>query len=254
MKPHASSWKQTLQCIAADVHEGFVQITRHGMAVLGLAVAAVAIAFGTRPTLQTSANDFLMGWLQSRQIENSEVRPANTGAQRATALPIQDLTHEQLSVSQWLSRKYRVSQEPMAALVAEAWDIGLRSNIPPTLILAVIGAESSFNPFAQRSEHARGLMQIESQSQAASFNHFGGQLSAFDPLTNLRVGSRMLQAAIQHADSLEEGLRHFARNSSQSGDASYVHRILGEHQLLERLMQTQATSAAATGSGGTGRL
>ena len=49
----------------------------------------------------------------------------------------------------WLSRKYNVAPEPLAALVAEAFAAGPRTKIDPLLIMAVMAVESGFNPYAQ---------------------------------------------------------------------------------------------------------
>ena len=48
----------------------------------------------------------------------------------------------------------------MSRLVQEAWEGGSRSGLDPTLILAIMAIESSFNPFAQSSVGAQGLMQV----------------------------------------------------------------------------------------------
>jgi hypothetical protein len=243
-RTQASTWRQITDCIASDIREGFVEITHHSMAALGLAVIAVVITFVARPDLQTAANEYLLGWIQSHQGDGS-ASAAEPGASRSTALATRTLTQEQLAVTQWLSRKYRISPEPLAALVTEAWTVGERSQVPPTLILAVIAVESNFNPFAQRSDSNRGLMQIDSLSQQDTLSRFGGPLSVFDPLTNLRVGSRVLQSFIQETGSLEDGVRAYAQTSPQGADSSYTERVLAEHKLLERLIQTQATAAAA---------
>lgn len=240
-----ASWRQIAHGIASDVREGFVEITRHGMAALGMAVLAVVIVFTARPDLQTLASEYLLGWIQSHQSD-APVVSLETGADRSTALATRQLPPEQLRVTQWLSRKYRVSLEPMAALVTEAWSAGELSQVPPTLILAVIAVESNFNPFAQRGENNRGLMQIESQSQQSTLSQFGGPLSVFDPLTNLRVGTRVLQALIQEAGSLEGGLQAYAQTSPQAADSTYTERVLAEHKLLERLVQTQTTDISNT--------
>jgi Transglycosylase SLT domain len=242
--PQATSWGQIAQSMASDIRAGFVEITRHGMAALGMAVIAVVILFVARPELQTAANEYLLGWIQSQQSDGP-VSTAGPGASRSTAVATQALTPEQRSVSQWLSRKYRISAEPMAALVTEAWSVGELSQVPPTLILAVIAVESNFNPFAQRSDNNRGLMQIDSQSQQDTLSRFGGPLSVFDPLTNLRVGSRVLQSFIQQTGSIEDGLRAYAQTSPQAADSTYTERVLSEHKQLERLIQTQATAASA---------
>lgn len=240
----AASWGQIAQSIASDIRAGFVEITRHGMAALGMAVIAVVILFVARPGLQTAANEFLLGWIQSQQ-HDGPAAAVGPGASRSTAVATQALTPEQRSVALWLSRKYRISAEPMAALVTEAWSVGELSQVPPTLILAVIAVESNFNPFAQRSDNNRGLMQIDSPSQQDTLSRFGGPLSVFDPLTNLRVGSRVLQGFIQQTGSIEDGLRAYAQTSPQAADSTYTERVLSEHKLLERLIQTQATAASA---------
>lgn len=240
----AFAWRQFTHVIASDIREGFVEITRHGMAAVGLAVIAVAITFASRPEVLTAANEFVLGWIYARQNDGaSPDAAAEPGASRSTAVAIQALTPEQRTVTQWLSRKYRISPEPLAALVTEAWSVGERSQVPPTLILAVIAVESNFNPFAQRSDRHRGLMQIDSQTQQDTLSRFGGPLSVFDPLTNLRVGSRALQSFIQETGSIEDGLRAYAQTSPQAADSTYTERVLSEHKQLERLVQTQTAPA-----------
>jgi soluble lytic murein transglycosylase-like protein len=252
-RTQASGWKQIAQGIASDIRAGFVEITRHGMAALGLAVIAVLIAFIARPDMRTAANEYLLGWIQSHQGDGPAAA-AEPGAGRSTAVTTRALTPEQLSVTHWLSRKYRVSAEPLAALVTEAWTVSENSQVPPTLILAVIAVESNFNPFAQRSESNRGLMQVDSLSQQDTLSRFGGPLSVFDPLTNLRVGSRVLQGFIQETGSIENGVRAYAQTSPQAADASYTERVLAEYKLLERLIQTKAAAASASSTTNVKRL
>ena len=68
---------------------------------------------------------------------------------RATATDPKELTRQQAAVAHWLSRRYRVAPEPISRLVQEAWQVGQRAGLDPTLILAIMAIESSFNPFAQ---------------------------------------------------------------------------------------------------------
>jgi soluble lytic murein transglycosylase-like protein len=236
-----------LATLIFDVREGFVEITRHSLAVIGLAVVATALTFAARPGLQQSASETLMGWLQLRQthqVQAQETPVALTAAERSTATTTQELNSEQLAVTHWLSRKYKISPEPLAALVSEAWSLGERSQISPTLILAIMAIESRFNPFASGSQGGMGLMQIEPDAHSSALSPFGGRLAAFDPLTNLRIGTRHLQALIQNASSLEDALQLYARDSGQTQDSLYVDKVLTEQKLLDNAGKGQKTALA----------
>ena len=241
-KAHTTSHRwQPLDSLIQDIRAGFVEITRHSLAMVGLVLLALALVFAARPQLQTTASEWLMGWLSSRQDESQ-------------ALALEELQPEQARVTRWLSRKYRIAPQPLSTLVAEAWQVGQLSQLPPTLILAVMAVESGFNPFARGTQGAMGLMQIEPSSHEDTLSQFGGKLAAFDPLTNLRLGARQLQASIQQGGSIEEGLRQYALISGAS-DSAYVERVMSEHRQLERIAQTQSTTAArSTGAAPTPRL
>jgi hypothetical protein len=235
-----------LQTWAADVREGFVEITRHSLALVGLAVVLVSVTFAARPDLQASASEALFGWLQIRQNDPTDMPVARNAAARSTAASLKNLTPEQLAVTRWLSRKYRVSAEPLSAMVAEAWVTGERSQLAPTLILAIMAVESRFNPFASGSQGNVGLMQIEPQAHAETLGQFGGPLSAFDPLTNLRVGVRHLQGLMQQTSTLEEALFLYGTSSGQLMESQYVERVLAEQQLLDKVTEKLSTAALAT--------
>ncbi|WP_158270642.1 lytic transglycosylase domain-containing protein [Limnohabitans sp. Bal53] len=239
--------KLVAHTLICDVREGFVEITRHSLALIGLIVVAIALTFVARPGLQQTANDTLIGWLQGRQVQLLQAQEAPwppSPAERSTATSVNNLNQEQVAVTQWLSRKYKISPEPLAALVSEAWSLGERSQIAPTLILSIMAIESRFNPFASGSQGAMGLMQIEPDAHSTVLSPFGGRLAAFDPLTNLRVGTRYLQGLIHDTTSLEEALRLYALASGQGKGEQYVERVLAEQKLMDHISQGQKTALA----------
>ena len=238
-----------LKTWATDVREGFVEITRHGLALFGLVVVIVGLGFLARPSLQTSASEVLLGWLEIRQSVVLEPPAVNTAADRSTTQSLEDLTPDQAAVTRWLSRKYRVSSEPMGAMVAEAWRLGERSQLPPSLILAIMAVESRFNPFASGSQGNVGLMQLEIKAHAETLGQFGGPLSAFDPLTNVRVGVRHLQSLLQQTSSLEEALALYGASSGQVMESQYVDRVRAEQRQLDQVTDKQNTAAWLTQSG-----
>ena len=171
-----------LRTFATDIAQGFFEITHNGFALVGLAVMFAAITLTARPELREVGEVKLFSWVNDLDAND-----------RATASNPKDLPKQQASVAFWLSKKYRVAPEPLSALVAEAYEIGSHTKIDPTLILAVMAIESGFNPFAQSPVGAQGLMQVMTTVHSDKYENFGGKLAAFDPLTNLRVGAKVLQ-------------------------------------------------------------
>lgn len=220
-----------------DVVEGFFAITHNGLALLGLVVACVAMVAASRPDLRLSAEAQLFDWLRARQVvAQKEQTPAvaDTG-DRTLAINPYTLPKEQAAIAFWLSKKYRVAPEPVSALVAQAFEIGARSKIDPTLLLAVIAVESNFNPFAQSVVGAQGLMQVMTRTHTEKYEDFGGHLAAFDPIVNLRVGAKVLQECIQRAGSVEGGLKYYVGAANQEDDGGYAAKVLAEQARLRQI-------------------
>lgn len=224
--------------------QGTVALTHNGMALLGLGLAFVVAVLLARPDLRAGAEQHLLGWLLQRQTAEL-VLPADPGAvDRVTAADPQTLPKEQAHVADWLSRKYRVASEPVSALVAEAYQTGKRAGIDPTVVLAVVAVESSFNPFAASPVGAQGLMQVMTRVHTDKFADFGGTLAAFDPLTNLRVGIQVLQETLKRAGSLEGALKLYAGAVNTDGNV-YVAKVLSEHDRLKRVAKGEKVGFSA---------
>ena len=230
-----------VRTFVADVTEGFLEITHNSFALIGLAVAFVVLTLTARPDLRQAGEAHLMDWLQSRQVALLEM-PVELGAiERATASNPKDLPKEQAAVAYWLSKKYRVAPEPLSALVAEAYETGARTKIDPSLILAIMAIESSFNPFAQSSVGAQGLMQVMTRVHTDKYENFGGHFAAFDPVTNLRVGVKVLQECIARAGSVEGGLRYYVGAANLPDDGGYTAKVLAEHFRLRQVAGGRST-------------
>ncbi|WP_371809241.1 lytic transglycosylase domain-containing protein [Aquabacterium sp. A08] len=236
--PRLSGALQVTQTAFKDVAQGFVSVTHNSLALLGLLLAACLVLFVSQPDLRSSAERQLFGWLEERQSQNGEIPADPSAVDRVTATNPKALPREQAQVADWLSRKYRVAPEPIGALVAEAFEIGDRARLDPTLILAVMAIESRFNPFAASPVGAQGLMQVMTRVHADKYEDFGGRLAAFDPVSNLRVGAQVLQETIRRAGSVEGGLRLYVGAVSSSGQ-DYIDKVLSEHERLQRVAQGQ---------------
>ena len=238
-----------LRTFASDIAQGFFEITHNGFALLGLVVAFTVVTMTARPDLRQVAEVQLMGWLQERQVEATGMDTIEAVAEpeavdRATASNPQDLPKQQAAVAYWLSKKYHVAAEPVSALVAEAYELGRRVKLDPTLILAVMAIESGFNPFAQSAVGAQGLMQVMTRVHTEKYDVFGGKLAAFDPLTNLRVGVKVLQECISRAGSVEGGLRYYVGAANIEDDGGYAGKVMAEHGRLQQVAAGRPTPVA----------
>ncbi|MEJ8850498.1 lytic transglycosylase domain-containing protein [Variovorax rhizosphaerae] len=250
MKQALASTARGLRTFWSDVADGFFELTHNGFALIGLSIVFAALALLARPDLRESGEAHLMGWLQSRKPvvapEPTDLQP--NAIDRTTAASPGDLPKQQAAVAYWLSKKYRVAAEPLSALVAEAYEIGKRTKLDPTLILAIMAVESSFNPFAQSSVGAQGLMQVMTRIHGEKYESAGGTLTAFDPITNMRVGVKVLQECIARAGSVEGGLRHYVGAANLEDDGGYAGKVLAEHARLRQVAQGKAPSTTSSRS------
>ena len=236
---------QALRTFASDIAQGFFEISHNGFALVGLAVVFSVLTLTARPDLRQAGESQLMSWLQARQAATLGMEPELDAVDRATAANPKDLPKQQAAVAYWLSKKYRVAPEPVSALVAEAYEIGEKSKLDPTLILAVMAVESGFNPFAQSTVGAQGLMQVMTGIHSDKYESFGGKLAAFDPVTNLRVGVKVLQECIQRAGSLNAGLKFYVGAANLGDDGGYADKVMAEHGRLRQVASGRSIPMAS---------
>ena len=231
---------QGLRTFGSDIAQGFFEITHNSFALVGLAVVFALVTLSARPDLRQAGESRLMSWLQERRAVTLGMEPELDAIDRATAANPKDLPKQQAAVAYWLSKKYRVAPEPVSALVAEAYEIGEKTKLDPTLILAVMAVESGFNPFAQSPVGAQGLMQVMTGIHSDKYESFGGKLAAFDPVTNLRVGVKVLQECIQRAGSLNAGLKYYVGAANLGDDGGYADKVLAEYARLRQVSTGRA--------------
>ncbi len=261
MRKQAQRLTNLMRATLHDTYQGFVAITHNSAALLGALLVIGLIALSLNANWRTVGEQQLLGWLMNRQEALAAASddgnapallafdPEPTAIDRVTAALPSELPRQQAKVALWLSSKYGVAPEPLGALVAEAFEIGKRIQLDPTLILAIMAIESRFNPFAQSPVGAQGLMQVLTRVHTDKYESFGGKLAAFDPLTNLRVGVKVLQDCIKRAGSIEGGLRLYVGAVTTDGNW-YVDRVIAEHLRIQSValgkpMPTAFPKAAA---------
>ncbi|MCA0327751.1 MAG: lytic transglycosylase domain-containing protein [Proteobacteria bacterium] len=242
---HLTAMGRGVKTFLGDVTEGFFEITHNGLAMVGVVVVLGVALLASRPDLRQEGEERLTEWLTARKVAALGITPELDAIGRVTAANPKELPRAQANVAHWIARKYRVAAEPVAALVAEAYEVGAATGIDPTLVLAVMAIESSFNPFAASPVGAQGLMQVMTQIHSDKYEHFGGHYAAFDPKTNLRVGVKVLQECIARAGSIEQGLKWYVGAANLSTDGGYAEKVMAEHTRLSLVAKGKSVSPNA---------
>jgi soluble lytic murein transglycosylase-like protein len=174
---------------------------------------------------------------QQPSADVGDVKDASGTARTATA-PQDNPRYRQLS--EFLAKRYKVSQAFTLDLVTIAHSAGQQIGLDPLLIIAMIAVESRFNPIAESVMGAKGLMQIIPKFHADKFREIGGeQYAVFDPETNIVVGARILKEYLLRTGSLSSALQMYV-GSSKDEDSTYMDKIMTEKERLQQVLHRSA--------------
>ena len=135
----------------------------------------------------------------------------------------------------YVKRRYRVSQDALLPVFQTAEIVGKERRIDPLLIVAIIGIESRFNPFAESHMGAQGLMQVMPRFHLDKLPKDAGDNPFFDPLLNIKVGAHVLEEAIKRQGGLVAGLQSYAGSSSPTN--GYADKVLAEKERIEQAVR-----------------
>lgn len=137
------------------------------------------------------------------------------------------LTPGQRQITSFLSKRYSVSPEAVESIVRLAYKVGKEEKVEPTLILAIVGIESSYNPFAASPVGARGLMQVMPKIHKDKFEALSpGDWSPLNPEMNMRVGAKIIREYTRRTGSVSAGLRWYVGAAIHGNDGGYPGKVL----------------------------
>ena len=139
------------------------------------------------------------------------------------------------ALSQFVAKRYYVSQEAAFDLVTLAHRAGRQLQLDPLLIIAVIAIESRFNPIAESPAGAKGLMQIIPRYHGDKLEAFGGEQAVFEPEANIHVGAWILKEYLRRTGNLGIALQMYAGALGDQED-QYTRRVLSEHYRLQQVL------------------
>jgi len=158
-----------------------------------------------------------------------EVAGPIQGSEAATPLE-----REQRAVTDYIAKRYRVSDTAVAGFVAAAYRAGAEYNVDPGLILAVMAVESRYNPVAESSVGAKGLMQVMPKFHLDKLAAHGGEPALLEPEVNILVGTRILREYQRRLGDTEAALQMYA-GSLDEPTAQYAAKVFAEKARLDEL-------------------
>jgi len=177
-------------------------------------------AVGTEAPAQTAAADPL-----------AEAAPATTLVASREATP----TRDQRVLAEAISRRYRVAEAASHEYVATAYRVGREYAVDPLLILAVMAIESRYNPVAESSVGAKGLMQVIPRYHPEKLIEHGGDDALLDPEINIRVGTWVLHEYLRRMGDLETALLKYAGALDEPA-SRYADKVLAEKARLQQIL------------------
>lgn len=223
--------------------DAVLHLIQHGLLVLGLVLLLAFFNIVTPNHAATlTANADQSDALSTQSVPN----PAYSAPADATpdAPSGFTLSPRMQGALDYVTRRYRVSPDALMPVFEVAQVVGQERRIDPLLIVAIIGIESGFNPFAESAMGAQGLMQVIPRFHQDKLPEDRGDSPLFDPVINIRVGVDVLQEAIRRRGSLIAGLQYYAGSSDPEG--IYASKVMAEKQRLEQAARrNMATTPAA---------
>ena len=143
---------------------------------------------------------------------------------------------EKNRLAKWISRKYRVSNEAVREIVEVSFSAGDKFEVDPYVIIAVIAIESSFNPLAESSAGALGLMQVMPLIHRKKFEKYGGFDKSLDVKVNVYVGTEILKNFYLRYGNYQRALLAYV-GVPQNSKSRYPKRVLRLRDRLKKLIK-----------------
>ena len=144
------------------------------------------------------------------------------------------LEREQRLLTEFIAKRYRVSDAAVASYVAAAYRAGEQYSVDPLLILAVMAVESRYNPVAESSVGAKGLMQVMPKFHLDKLAAHGGEPALLEPEVNILVGTRILREYQRRLGDTEAALQMYA-GALDEPTSAYSAKVLAEKARLDVL-------------------
>ncbi len=227
----------------SNISSSLASKAHNALTVLGMAsIAAMTLMF-FRPELTDRIKVLSPFWdeysyeSEARELAFVDVAHFENDSANASTAATDSLSNqtsiEQALVINWIAKRYRIAQSASKMLVEAAYSSAQEVKLDPLLVLSVMAIESRFNPFAESSVGAQGLMQVMAKVHQTKFYDHGGTKSVLNPIANIQVGAQILKDLIRRSGSVEAGLKLYVGAGNLESDGGYAAKVLAEYSRLQ---------------------
>jgi soluble lytic murein transglycosylase-like protein len=150
---------------------------------------------------------------------------------------------EQQALAEFISRRWRIAESAALSFVATAYQAGKLHSVDPVLILAVMAIESRYNPVAESTVGAKGLMQVIPRFHLEKLLDHGGEEALLNPEVNIHVGAQILREYYRRLGDQELALQMYA-GAFDDPTAQYANKVYAERARLEPIRQSARKQTA----------
>jgi soluble lytic murein transglycosylase-like protein len=212
-----------------------LSLARALFALVGVAAVLALALPAPREALLGQANAVAGAW----DNPGGDVVRAGTIQARATE---NARSSEQRAVTEFIARRYRVSQDAVTGFVATAYRVAAELKLDPLLILAVMAVESRYNPVAESNLGAKGLMQVIPKFHLEKLLEHGGESALLVPEVNIHVGAQILREYLERFGEMETALQMYG-GAFDEPTSQYARKVLNERGRLAQELQRARRSA-----------
>lgn len=198
----------------------------------------VFLLIGLSTVLTSAGRDRVKGWWSI--VASAFEKPAVNSLFLAQSSA---LSPEQSRTARWIAKRYRVAQAATEQIVLHAFESGSQFRIDPYLVLAIIAVESRFNPVAESSVGAKGLMQVMPNVHQEKFLALGGLDLALTPWANIQVGTAIVREYLDRFRTLESALLAYV-GVGADGVSAYPEKVFRERERLLAISQGRVLAMA----------
>ena len=193
-------------------------------ALVGVVAVGVLVVLPLRPAAQSAGLPPAF----------APVEPSATTPGPVQAVADNATEREQLAVTEFIARRWRIADSVAGQYVSIAYRAGDQHRVEPLLILAVMAIESRYNPVAESVMGAKGLMQVIPKYHQEKLLDHGGEPALLDPEVNIQVGAQILREYQRRFGDTEAALQMYA-GAFDEPTSAYANKVFAEKARLEAL-------------------